>query len=397
MPEQEVKIARNRIAVLIGKGGRTKKTLERKTGVSIQIDSDDGLVRIEGDDTPFNFTSVIYQIPGVVHVTPALEVEALVSDQYFFLEGVDALEYSKIGRFQPTSFGEDAGLALERMHEVENGVILSEYLGRLWNKTIGDLVNISYMQEVGYSGVGTFNITGFMQSAPGFGAASTVGMSVNTLSHSFGFQVARGGFALVNLEYLRSISGYEFSKFFLVDLFDVADIEQILSLIEEQVDATIYSPHTASVAELSLEARLFLQGLTGLISVEIVVSLGMALFAILTLLGSTVQERAGEYAILRAVGATERQIMSLVFDEFSGIVIAATVLSFLLGTALGFVMSIVTFGISPILSVLLPALIIPVQVLIVILGFETLVLILSCYIPAKRVTKNDPATILRNL
>jgi ABC-type antimicrobial peptide transport system permease subunit len=354
-------------------------------------------VRIQGDETPFNFSETIYQLPGVLHVAPVLEVEANIGDQYFFLEGVNALDYAKVGRFQSNSFSEEADIALQRMNDVDSGIILSWFLGRLWNKTVGDLINVTYTQASGYTGIGVFNITGFMQSAPGFGSASTVDVSANTLSHSFGFQVARGGFALVNLEYLQYLTEYEFAKFFLIDLFEAADVESTLTLIDSRVDTAIFSPYTAKVEELSLEARLFLQGLTGLISVELVVSLGMALFAILTLLGSTVQERAGEYAILRAVGATQRQIISLVFDEFSGIVIAATVLSFVLGTALGFVMSILTFGISPILSVLLPSLIIPVQLLIVILGFETLVLILACYIPARKVTKTDPATVLRNL
>jgi ribosomal RNA assembly protein len=45
---QEIKIATNRVGVLIGKGGSTKKELEAKTHTTITIDSREGLVKVEG-------------------------------------------------------------------------------------------------------------------------------------------------------------------------------------------------------------------------------------------------------------------------------------------------------------------------------------------------------------
>jgi ribosomal RNA assembly protein len=47
---QEIKIAGNRVAVLIGKGGSVKKELEEKTSTSISIDSKEGSVKLEGEN-----------------------------------------------------------------------------------------------------------------------------------------------------------------------------------------------------------------------------------------------------------------------------------------------------------------------------------------------------------
>ncbi len=47
---QEVKVSGNRIGVLIGKGGSTKKEIEEKTHVTITIDSKEGVVQVEGED-----------------------------------------------------------------------------------------------------------------------------------------------------------------------------------------------------------------------------------------------------------------------------------------------------------------------------------------------------------
>lgn len=48
--QQEFKIAGNRIGVLIGKSGATKRKIEEKTESVISIDSEEGLVTIEGED-----------------------------------------------------------------------------------------------------------------------------------------------------------------------------------------------------------------------------------------------------------------------------------------------------------------------------------------------------------
>ena len=48
--QQELKIAGNRIGVLIGKSGATKRSIEERTESVISIDSEEGLVTIEGED-----------------------------------------------------------------------------------------------------------------------------------------------------------------------------------------------------------------------------------------------------------------------------------------------------------------------------------------------------------
>ncbi len=50
--QQEIKVLTNRVGVIIGKGGETKKALEEASKSSITIDSEEGIVRFEGDDAP---------------------------------------------------------------------------------------------------------------------------------------------------------------------------------------------------------------------------------------------------------------------------------------------------------------------------------------------------------
>ncbi len=48
--QQEFKIAGNRIGVLIGKRGETKRAIEEQTASALTIDSEEGLVTVEGED-----------------------------------------------------------------------------------------------------------------------------------------------------------------------------------------------------------------------------------------------------------------------------------------------------------------------------------------------------------
>ncbi|CVK34721.1 KH domain-containing protein [Methanoculleus bourgensis] len=64
MTRQEMKVSTARIGVLIGKSGSTKREIEEKTRISLQIDSEEGTVMIEGDDpiAVMTATSVVQAI-----------------------------------------------------------------------------------------------------------------------------------------------------------------------------------------------------------------------------------------------------------------------------------------------------------------------------------------------
>jgi len=61
--DQVIRVPLERVAVLIGKGGQTKKQLEEACGVNLEIDSKDGSVRIRSGDAveagPFKAQNVV--------------------------------------------------------------------------------------------------------------------------------------------------------------------------------------------------------------------------------------------------------------------------------------------------------------------------------------------------
>jgi ribosomal RNA assembly protein len=50
MTREEVRVSQDRIGVLIGKAGATKRSLEEQTGARISVDSKEGIVAVEGEE-----------------------------------------------------------------------------------------------------------------------------------------------------------------------------------------------------------------------------------------------------------------------------------------------------------------------------------------------------------
>ena len=91
MQTQEVKIPKERIAVLIGEKGTVKRRIEKKAKVKLEIDSKEGDVTVEGDSLG------VYETVNVVKAigrgfNPRI-AELLFNEKYAF-ELIDIIEFT---------------------------------------------------------------------------------------------------------------------------------------------------------------------------------------------------------------------------------------------------------------------------------------------------------------
>ncbi|MHA1637151.1 MAG: FtsX-like permease family protein [Candidatus Thorarchaeota archaeon] len=368
---------------------------------SFQSNLDDELVysigadlRIELPESPLLINRSLRHIPGIIDTTQVLEVVGKIGEFRFNLEGVNAEKYSQIGDFRPESFtlGSPQDV-LSDLHNTRNGIILSESFSQMWNKTIGESITVSVYGPTPLNV--QFRIVGFVQSAPGFGAASR--SDTPTGISNIGFQVGLGGFALVNLDHLSELTGIGEINLVFASVLDETNVTDLVDIIETAYDATVFTSADYHPEEISEEAVLFLRGYEGMTSVLLILLVGMGAFAIIALLGSSVDDRSKEYALLKAVGATDRQILVMVSSEFISTVIAAMLISTFLGIAIGTVMSMLTFAISPLNPILFHFPLVFTPALGIIILFEFILLVLSSIIPSKRAIHTRPAEQLRNL
>lgn len=369
-----------------------------QTTVNNELDYSIGAdLRVECDPKPLSYNETLLNCSGVTKSTPILQLRAKVAETDVFLEGVNPMQYLEIGHFRPETFlSKTANAVMTDLSKTTNGIVISSYYASIWNKSVGDDISIDIITE-NETIWSSFKITGIMKSAPSLGFAAPNQNSQPSFGAQFGFQVGLGGFALVNIDYLSSLSQVETSELFLADATPDADLKSIVDTLSKEKNTRVYSLSTFDLEAESYPIWLFLSGIQGLTAITSILCAAMGISAITLFLGSAVSDRKEEYAIFRALGGTRRQVVEMVFGEFSGSVLAAILVSLLLGFVFGFVMTILTFGISPFLPTLGAILSYPIVIMTIVLSLECGSMIAACYLPAKQAGSVNPAQVLRNL
>jgi len=353
-------------------------------------------VRIFSDMMPFAWADTLAAYEGVDAVTPIVETLSYVGTEGFYVEGLDALVYRDIGDFKQTSFvGTTSDTILTTLSETDNGIIISEYHGSLWNVSIGDTLDIQCGADSGTEDI-AFEVIGFMLSAPGFGMASTRDLSGIPYGAYFDFHPGRGGFAITNQEFLVDETGFSETRLFLAGISSLDEAADFVEFLENRAWTDVYTEETIAFGPDTITG-LFLAGIEGLTMISFIMCALMGISSIALFLGSAVLEREPEYALFRAIGGTKKQVISLVFGEFAGSVLAAVLLSLFLGVLFGFTATLLTFGISSIWPILGKVLTYPLIVMFSTVALECVVMIIACYYPARRAGNTNPAEVLRNM
>ncbi|MDF1541025.1 MAG: hypothetical protein P1Q69_19165, partial [Candidatus Thorarchaeota archaeon] len=302
-------------------------TLSTTTMILIQTASFEAIVEEElrfvlgGDvrvdcNQPLSFEGNLTMSPVVVKATPVISTTARIGDdKTLFLNGIDSLEYLDIGYFPAGCFiDEDPEAILSSLIQVPNGVIVSEYHANLLGKGVGDsirlLCDVNRSTRVAST---TLKIIGLMHFAPGFGSASTKDMNYNLLGSQLGFQAAHGGFALANIGFVENLTRFHNASMFLVDTVDNVDTLEFVRAIDSLYGIQAYSPETVDLLIEAPASGLFIVGLKGYLLIEGIACLIMGLASIGLFLGSAVAKRKSEYAVMRALGATQSQVRTVVF------------------------------------------------------------------------------------
>ncbi|MBU0615740.1 MAG: KH domain-containing protein [Nanoarchaeota archaeon] len=129
----ELKIPKERVAVLIGKSGETKTTLERETKTKIDVDSKEGDVTVSGTDALGLYT--VREIIKAIGRGFNPEVAQLLLKPDYALELIDIVEFS--GRSKDSLLrlkGRVIGREGKSRHLIEQ---MSEAYLCVYGKTIG--------------------------------------------------------------------------------------------------------------------------------------------------------------------------------------------------------------------------------------------------------------------
>jgi ABC-type antimicrobial peptide transport system permease subunit len=366
--------------------------LNREIGYAVGAD-----LRIDSSMRDFSFSNTLGNYSGIETVTPVLRTVAWQSSEILTIEAIYPEKYAQIGHFDQSSFdGANSSVMLSELAEVSNGIIISEYHAQLWNKTVGSTLNLE-MTDIGTTQTVQFIVVGVIHSAPGFGYASVTANPPSSLGAGFGFQAAQDGFALANIQFISSVIDHRSTDLFLAKFQDNVNRTGLVEALRLLPGVNPIVPEEFDLKSKSLYTALFLNTVDGLSSIGFVMSLVLSIFALSISLGSVVRERRKEYAVIRAIGGSRHQVVSMVFSEFAGVVIASLALSLVLGAIFGYVMNLLLNNMAPFSRILAATISFPLQLLSIVLLVEILTMILGSYLSAREASRTEPAKALRNM
>ncbi|MBN2230385.1 MAG: FtsX-like permease family protein [Candidatus Thorarchaeota archaeon] len=366
--------------------------LGREINYSIGAD-----LRIDCTARELSYNDTIGAYDGIESVMPVLRTWAKLGPEQLTVEAIYPLQYTSIGHFDESSFPDrEPEEILSALAAVSNGIIISDFHATIWNKTVGDSLTME-MSGVGTNQWVVFEVVGVVHSAPGFGYATAAEIPYSSQGTGFGYQAGYNGFVLANMEFIQSKITNHQTSLFLASLGDDANQTQLIDDLRLLPGIYPNTPESFDLKSHSLYTALFLNTVEGLFSIGFVMSLILSIFALSISLGSVVRERRKEYAVIRAIGGSRSQVVSMVFSEFTGVVLASLALSLILGAVFGFVMQFLLNNMSPFSRVLATTISFPMQFLSIVLLIEILTMIIGAYLPAREAARTEPAVVLRNM
>jgi len=344
-------------------------------------------------EVPWSFAQNLSEIPGISKVTPVLYYRVVFGSHIINLIGVDPTSYRDIGFWASTSFVHPTyEEALESLAENVNGTIISDFVAEALNLDLNSQVKIT---KLVHNKIVEYNLTvlGVMRSAPGFGDANP---TRELIKGSFGFH-EQYKFFLVNKDFLIA-KGVTTTNLFFASVEEGADVKGIIDtlLAMPEIEA-VYSLETFDIGRVDIYRSLYMQGATGSLELQFLITIAIAIVSLLFFLEYIISERGIEYAVMRALGATRKDIRALIFIEC----IVVISLSLIAGSLLGIMYSSLLFDlllqIFPFKSVVPYVIVVPAFPMAVGFGLILVIAFLGIYLSAKKAGKTDIARILRNL
>jgi ribosomal RNA assembly protein len=119
MTREEIRVSGDRIGVLIGTAGATKKSLEEKTGSTISVDSTEGIVVVEGEDA-VGVISAVEVIRAIAKGFSPERAFVLLKDEYLLLDVIDLTHLADTTRQMDSIRGRVIGKDGKSRERIEN-------------------------------------------------------------------------------------------------------------------------------------------------------------------------------------------------------------------------------------------------------------------------------------
>ncbi len=261
------------------------------------------------------FATRLAAAPGVAAVTPFKSTVAYVGTEIQDIFGIDVPSFRRASFLADSFFrGLTAHEAMARLAATPNGILISDEMARDYSVLPGDTVRLRLYNAPAHGYVTTpFRVVG-------------VAAEFATAPHD--------AFLVVNQSALIAATGDPRIDFFLVRASGdpTAAVQGITARL---AGGPPVSMQTIGTVAAGLATSLTALNLHGLATIELAYTVAILTIGVLIALLVGLAERRGEFAALRAIGASSRQMGAFVHTEALLVGVLAVVTGAVVGAALG--------------------------------------------------------------
>jgi hypothetical protein len=345
---------------------------------------------------PLSFAvNITHALSGMIsNVTPVISSYGRIAGYDLNIIGLDIELYKNMDVSIPEIFK----LSLAALQTNPNGAIVGESMARALHLNVGSQVSVSNYYGRGSLDFREFHtnltVVGMAQSAPGFGYLCPTSESTKG---NLGFQEERM-YILVNRDFLTGQDVPHKTRVFFVRAEKGSDSNKISQLVSKLPGvAAAYFPTFSHLEKLSEFWALYMQSVTSSLNLQFLAAITIGILVLAFFLQYMISERRLEYAVMRAIGATRKDITAIILAESILLVITALVFGSLLGMAYTVAATKLSFSVFPFRSTIGYEVTGPILVLVVSSAVVFLFAIIGSYFPARKAGQTNVAKELRNL
>ncbi|MHA1171287.1 MAG: FtsX-like permease family protein, partial [Candidatus Heimdallarchaeota archaeon] len=269
------------------------------------------------------FKNNISQIDGINEVVALLKTTGSIAYDDYTVVGVDSITYSRVGKWDDSSFAEDNSFEnLKNLHEEYAGVIIGQPLAERLNLTIGD--DIPIVNLPGGIFHRSFIITGILNSAPGLGLLD--GRNIEMLQQN-------EGIVLINEEFMKTELEISSCQLFLASVFPDENSTRITNEIKGLLSNTQVNPELINEQFIGSFIESYIPNVRVFFYVQLISIVLIIMVLIVMFTDFTLNQRTQEFAITQTMGKSTRTISKLLVIEIIVIILSASIGGLLLGLA----------------------------------------------------------------
>ncbi|MFX0114245.1 MAG: ABC transporter permease [Candidatus Hodarchaeota archaeon] len=336
------------------------------------------------------FVDALRNIDGIKEATHVYSTFGLVGQYSVTVLGIQPTAFEKIALWDETTFvSATAEYAMDRLlfSPDATGIIINEFLADYLDVDIGNQLTLF---ELGGRIQQTYNFTivAKAHSFPGFGLADDFEGEHRAIGQN-------GGLVVLNEGVLANLLNIETSSLFLARAESDANHQEIVNTLKNLPEVIhVFSPDQADKDQLGFFS---LVGTSGLATIVFVLAALISFVSLTAFLSYMIRQRQTEYAIMRSTGATQRQVVLLVAEEFLGTIVFTFFAGAFLGLIFSFIYLIIGESLVSLAGILPMEVVLPLEFVLGSLLIVVFTVLVGGLVPARKAGATEVALVLRNL